>query len=126
MAAALVPDPAAAPPTPSPAPNSRAWILSLRGGPAAQLRFLESHWRPLWQRPAAGAVPEEWMAELDGLPPFPERTPWTAELVRSILKRLQPRKAAGLERRMSGMSPRQMARLGLCHGGAVAGSHAGS
>ena len=95
-AAALVPDPAAAS-APYPAPFGRAWHLALRGGPAAQLRYLEQHWRQLWQRPSAGPVPEDWLAELDGLPPFPDRTPWTGTLVRDILRRLKPRKAPGLD-----------------------------
>eukprot|EP00974_Lingulodinium_polyedra_P002453 228964-Lingulodinium_polyedra.AAC.1 len=31
--------------------GGRRWVAALRGGPAAQLRFLEARWRRFWQRP---------------------------------------------------------------------------
>jgi hypothetical protein len=77
--------------------GSRAWILALRGGAAAQLRTLEIHWRKLWQRRYDQPVPEEWLAELDTLPPFPARTLWTVDGIRGILKQMAKRKAAGLD-----------------------------
>ena len=40
---------------------------------------------------------DEWLTELDSLPPFPDRAPWTAELVLSILKRMALHKAPGLD-----------------------------
>jgi ribonuclease HI len=94
-AASMVPDPqAGAEGAPA---GSRAWLLALRGGPAAQLRTLETEWRKLWQRPYDKPVPEEWLAELDTLPPFPNRTAWTVESLRDILRRMAKRKAAGLD-----------------------------
>ena len=95
FAAAMVPDPSAG--GDGVLAGGKAWILSLRGGPAAQLRSLSSHWRRLWQRPYSRPVPEEWLAELDALPPFPARTPWTVEHLRDILRRMAKRKAAGLD-----------------------------
>jgi ribonuclease HI len=77
--------------------GSRSWILALRGGAATQLRTLELHWKKLWQRQYNLPVPEEWLAELDALPPFPARTKWTVDGIRDILKRMAKRKAAGLE-----------------------------
>jgi ribonuclease HI len=98
-AAALVPDPAACMPgqVGQAAIGSKGWLLALRGGPAAQLRHLEAHWIPLWRREPPAALPEEWLAELDGLPPFPDRVPWSAALVRSLLRRMPRRKAVGLD-----------------------------
>lgn len=97
----LVPDPAAGPaaqePGPSPASGQRSWLLALRGGPAARLRFFEGPWRELWQRPCAAAPGEEWLQTLDGLPPFPERVPWTGGLVRALLRRMPRRKKPGLD-----------------------------
>jgi hypothetical protein len=40
---------------------------------------------------------DEWLIELDSLPPFPDRAPWTAELVLSILMRMALHKAPGLD-----------------------------
>jgi ribonuclease HI/endonuclease/exonuclease/phosphatase family metal-dependent hydrolase len=94
-AAVMVPDPQAG--GDDARAGSRAWILSLRGGPSAQLRTLETHWRKLWQRPYDRPVPEEWLEELDALPPFPERTVWTVEGVKGILRRMAKRKASGLD-----------------------------
>ena len=98
-AAALVPDPAAHEPGQGgeAAAGSTRWLLALRGGPAAQLRHMEAHWVPLWRRQPPAQLPEEWLMELDGLPPFPDRTPWTAALVRSLLRRMPRRKAVGLD-----------------------------
>eukprot|EP00972_Heterocapsa_arctica_P116298 16452349-Heterocapsa_arctica.AAC.1 len=113
-AAALAPDPGAAPaadvpadvqpPAAAPAaaqalakPGCKRWLLALRGGPAAQLRHLEAHWRPLWQRPPVAAVPEEWLAELDGLPAFPQLEAWTAAHLRHLLRSMSRRKAVGLD-----------------------------
>jgi hypothetical protein len=42
-------------------------------------------------------VPEQWLVELDGLPAFPERVPWSAAHLRHLLKRMPLRKAAGLD-----------------------------
>ena len=78
--------------------GSRRWLNSLRGRPPAQLRHLEFHWLPLWQRqPREGGDLEAWLVELDSLPPFPERAPWTAELVRVVLEKMAKRKAPGLD-----------------------------
>jgi ribonuclease HI len=94
-AAAMVPDPCMG--GESAAPGGKAWILALRGGAAAQLRSLERHWRRLWQRECKQQVPEEWLVELDTLPSFPARTPWTIDAVRDVLRRMAKRKAAGLD-----------------------------
>ena len=94
----MVPDPAAASASRDWRPGTRGWLNSLRGGAAAQLRHFEHHWRLLWQRetrPAANA--EQWLSELDGLPPFPERVPWSNAFVRAVLKRMAKRKAVGLD-----------------------------
>jgi hypothetical protein len=98
-AAALVPDPAAQQDSQDAdaAPSTKSWLLALRGGPAAQLRHLEKHWVPLWRRETPADLPEEWLAELDGLPPFPARVPWTTGIVRSLLRRMPRRKAVGLD-----------------------------
>ena len=56
-AAAMVPDVAAAEEAGG-SPGTKRWLLALRGGPAAQLRHLETHWRPLWQR-ATGPLPPD-------------------------------------------------------------------
>ena len=101
----MVPDPRAADPqaaasgaAPAPATiGGRRWIRALRGGPAAQLAVLEQHWRPLWQRGVGPAPPEDWAAELDGLPPFPPRQPWSAGLVRATLAAMSKGKAPGLD-----------------------------
>ena len=95
--AELVPVPAAALGGPAPAAGTRSWLLALRGGPAAQLRFFEGPWRAIWQRQAAPPLGEEWLQELDGLPAFPERVPWTAELVGWLLRQMPKRKKPGLD-----------------------------
>jgi endonuclease/exonuclease/phosphatase family metal-dependent hydrolase len=94
-AAAMVPDPRES--SEGAQAGSKTWILALRGGAAAQLRYLELHWRKLWQRHCDKEVPEEWLAELDSLPPFPAQTPWTVEAIRNVLGRMAKRKAAGLD-----------------------------
>ena len=79
--------------------GGRRWCCSLRGGgAAAQLRHFEHHWRALWQRsvPAMPRV-EDWLVELDSLPPFPDRVPWTADLVRAVLQGMAKSKAPGLD-----------------------------
>ena len=98
-AAALVPDPAVHQPglRGDAAAGSARWLLALRGGPAAQLRHLEAHWVPLWRRRPVAQLPEDWLVELDGLPPFPDRSPWTGALVRSLLRSMPRRKAVGLD-----------------------------
>ena len=94
----LVPDPELGDPgAAEPAPGTRRWLLALRGGPAARLRFFEGAWRRLWQRARAAASPEEWLRELDGLPPFPEREPWTAAAVYEVLRHMAKRKKPGLD-----------------------------
>ena len=95
MAVDMVPDPAAD--GAGAAGGSRRWARALRGGPAAQLRHLESHWRPLWQREVGPAPPADWAAELDGLPPFPERAPWTVQLLKAVLAAMARGKAPGLD-----------------------------
>ncbi len=98
LSAPMVPDPGCSPDGSSPKSGSRRWLSALRGGAAAQLRFFERHWRQLWQRPVREADDiEEWLAELDGLPAFPERVPWTIPLVRAVLKKMAKRKAPGLD-----------------------------
>ena len=94
-----MPDPAAQQDSQDPdaAPGTKSWLVALRGGPAAQLRHLEKHWVPLWRRETPADLPEEWLAELDGLPPFPARVPWTTGIVRSLLRRMPRRKAVGLD-----------------------------
>ena len=79
------------------APGSRQWLLALQGGPAARLRFYEGAWKAIWQRLPAPPVGEEWLHELDGLPPFPERAPWTAEMVGWLLRHMPRRKKPGLD-----------------------------
>ncbi|CAK0862848.1 unnamed protein product [Prorocentrum cordatum] len=71
--------------------------VALRGGPAARLRHFEGPWRALWQRQSAPPLGEEWLQALDGLPAFPERAPWTAETVSSLLRRMPRRKKPGLD-----------------------------
>ncbi|CAK0858704.1 unnamed protein product, partial [Prorocentrum cordatum] len=78
-------------------PGSRPWLLSLQGGPAARLRYFEGPWRALWQRPPAPVVDEEWQQALDGLPPFPNRTPWTADLIAGLLRHMPKRKKPGFD-----------------------------
>ena len=39
---------------------------------------------------------EDWLAELDSCPPFPDRVPWTADLVRAVLQGMAKSKAPGL------------------------------
>ena len=77
--------------------GNRRWLLALRGGPAAQLRHFEAHWLPLWRREPPPPIAEDWLAELDGLPAFPARVPWTAGRVRNLLRRMPRRKAVGLD-----------------------------
>ncbi|CAK0850846.1 unnamed protein product [Prorocentrum cordatum] len=95
--AALVPDPTVDAGAASAAVGSKPWPLALRGGPAAQLRYFEGPWRELRQRQAQEALDEGWLQELGGPPPFPERTPWTAELVAGLLRRMPKRKKPGLD-----------------------------
>ncbi|CAK0847227.1 unnamed protein product, partial [Prorocentrum cordatum] len=95
LEADLVPDPAAG--AAAAAAGSRSWLLALRGGPAARLRHFEGPWRALWQRQSAPPLGEEWLQALDGLPAFPERAPWTAETVSSLLRRMPRRKKPGLD-----------------------------
>ena len=92
-----MPDPSVAAGRASAPVGSKPWLLALRGGPAAQLRFFESPWRELWQRQMRVALGEEWLQELDGLPPFPQRVPRTADLVAGILRRMPKRKEPGLD-----------------------------
>lgn len=94
---ALVPDPALDPDAAAQAAGRRGWLLALQGGPAARLRFFEGPWRRLWQRRCAAQPGDEWVRELDGLPAFPERTQWTAGMVRHLLKRMALRKKPGLD-----------------------------
>ena len=44
--------------------GSKPWLLALRGGLAAQLRFFEGPWRELWQRQPREALDEGWLQEL--------------------------------------------------------------
>ncbi|CAK0848334.1 unnamed protein product [Prorocentrum cordatum] len=78
-------------------PGGRHWLLALQGGPAARLRYFEGPWRALWQRAPAPEVDEEWQQELDGLPPFPDRTPWTADLLAGLFRHVPRRKKPGLD-----------------------------
>ena len=93
----LVPDPLADSALPPGAAGRRGWVLALRGGTAARLRFFELPWQALWQRQAGGPPGEDWLRELDGLPPFPARTPWTAGMVRALLRKMPRRKKPGLD-----------------------------
>ena len=95
--AELVPDPIAAVGAPRPATGTRAWLLALRDGPAAQLRFYEGPWRAIWQRDVAPSMGEQWLQALDGLPVFPERVPWSAEFVGWLLRQMPKRKKPGLD-----------------------------
>jgi ribonuclease HI len=94
-AADMVPDPSVE--GHEAAAGSKSWLKALRGGPAAQLRCLQQRWCALWQRQCEGSVPEQWLQELDGLPPFPARTPWTVAYLRDLLRRMARRKAVGLD-----------------------------
>ena len=97
-APAMVPDPASTGDGSDAPVGCRRWLNSLRGGAAAQLRYFEHNWRQLWQRPTqeVGNI-EHWLAELDGLPEFPDRVPWTVSFLRALLKRMPKRKAVGLD-----------------------------
>ncbi|CAK0837858.1 unnamed protein product, partial [Prorocentrum cordatum] len=79
------------------APGSRPRLLALQGGPAARLRRYEGPRKAIWQAPPAPPVAEEWLQELDGPPPFPDRTPWTAGMVGWLLRRMSKRKKPGLD-----------------------------
>lgn len=94
---AVVPDPAEDTTAAEGAPGRSGWVLALRGGPAARMRFFEGAWRGLWQRQCNAQPGEEWLRESDGLPPFPARSPWTAGSVRAILRRMAARKKPGLD-----------------------------
>ena len=93
----LVPDPAVDPAAPAQGVGRRRWVQALRGGDVARLRFFEGSWRALWQRQSAAMPGEDWLRELDGLPPFPERVPWSAGSVRALLRRMARRKKPGLD-----------------------------
>ncbi|CAK0863527.1 unnamed protein product, partial [Prorocentrum cordatum] len=99
LEAELVPAPPAAGAAAATAPilGHRTWALALQGGPAARLRYFEGPWRALWQQPASAAVPEAWQQELDGLPPVPDRTPWTGDVVSWLLRKMPRRKKPGLD-----------------------------
>ena len=63
-----------------------------------QLAYFESHWRKLWQREVHVRPDlEQWLVELDALPEFPARTPWTVGAIRAVLHRMAKRKAPGLD-----------------------------
>ncbi|CAK0820999.1 unnamed protein product [Prorocentrum cordatum] len=97
LEAELVPDPAVDPAASVEVAGRRCWLLALQGGPAARLRFFEGPWRQLWQGRSPPQLGEDWLQELDGLPAFPDREPWTADLVAEILRRMPRRKKAGLD-----------------------------
>ena len=97
LIAELVPDPATHPGAAQPGARTRSWLLALQGGPAAQLRFFEGPWRAIRQRDAAPPLGEEWLQALDGLPAFPDRVPWTADLVGWLLRQMPKRKKPGLD-----------------------------
>ena len=98
VGAPMVPDPSVLCSEQEVQPRTRRWLNSLRGGPAAQLRHFEHHWRKLWQRQTKEADDiEQWLSELDSLPAFPDRVPWSIAFVRAVLKRMAVRKAPGLD-----------------------------
>ena len=97
----FAPDPACDPDAAAHGKPRTRRLNSWRGGSAAQLRYFESHWKRLWQRelPQQSPALDAWLQELDGLPPFPQRTVWTAAAVRSMLDRMAAGKAPGLDGR---------------------------
>ncbi len=75
----------------------RRWQGAFRGGPFAELRWVEQAWRGIWQRAETGEPSGDLLEGLQQLPVMADPPPWTAELVQNTIRAMSLGKAPGLD-----------------------------